>query len=66
MLANCSSNCTFLLSDQELFLLQSMSEVTQDTKDEHAGHERLQVVSGMTRIRKIECIIVLTHASSVA
>ena len=41
MLASCSSNYTLLRSDQELYLLQNMSELAQDTKDEHATHERL-------------------------
>lgn len=41
MLASCSSNCTFLRSDHELYLLQTVSELTQNTKDEHASYERL-------------------------
>ena len=52
MLASCSSNCTFLRSDHELYLLQIMSELTQNTKDEHASYERLYIMSRMTRIRK--------------
>ena len=41
MLAICSPNCDFFWSDQELYLLQSVSELTQNTKDEHDSYERL-------------------------
>ena len=41
MLATFSPNCNFFRSDQELYLLENVSELTQNKKDEHDSYERL-------------------------